>query len=582
MKKQVVFDVEIPRKSRLRSVGLAIAVGCLLVWHSWYLLFPVVSRFKCSGKRQGSAQDVCPKVSKITPSDEFDSADQFFTSAYRDYSLAVWAGAVQIPSQSFDDLGDIGEDDRWRVFGELHKFLEKSFPVLYENAQVEHVNTYGLLFTIKGTDESLKPILLMAHQDVVPVPDETVSRWTHPPFGGYFDGTFLWGRGSFDCKNTLIGILEAVCALLKQGFQPQRTVILSFGFDEEASGHQGAGKLAPYLEKKLGKDSLYMIVDEGDSGVQHSFGNWYGFPSTGEKGYLDLRVRLQTPGGHSSVPPDHTAIGIISQVVSAIENNPYLPDITAQNPFFYHLQCLAKNGGDLGPGLRDDILHLNESTAAKGRVIEEFQQIPRLRYVMQTSQAVDIINGGLKINALPEEVTVDVNYRVAVESSLDAVKEKLVNIVSQVASDFDFAVNAFGSELDHGDSSRGMFNVTLLSELEPAPVTPHLDNPTWELLGGTIRHVFEDLGDTPIDSEVTVAPSIMTGNTDTRYYWSLTTNIYRFTPMRDGQAANLHSIDERTALEEHLMAVAFYYELLRSMESHSAMAGSKSIYIDRH
>lgn len=91
-------------------------------------------------------------------------------------------------------------------------------------------------------DYSSKPILLAAHQDVVPA--NSAVRWSHPPFEPYYDGQYLWGRGSSDCKNNLIGILSALESLLKQGWKPNRTVIAAFGFDEETGGVRGATNIA--------------------------------------------------------------------------------------------------------------------------------------------------------------------------------------------------------------------------------------------------------------------------------------------------------------------------------------------------
>jgi Gly-Xaa carboxypeptidase len=103
----------------------------------------------------------------------------------------------------------------------------------------------------------------MAHQDVVPVPDSTVDAWTHPPFSGYYDGTFIWGRGASDCKNQLIAELETIELFLKYGFEPKRTIILAFGFDEECSGRRGAGHIAPVLIERYGENGVAAIVDEG-------------------------------------------------------------------------------------------------------------------------------------------------------------------------------------------------------------------------------------------------------------------------------------------------------------------------------
>lgn len=159
----------------------------------------------------------------------------------------------------------------------------------------------------------------MAHQDVVPIADP--SDWTYPPFEGHFDGEWIWGRGSSDCKNVLIGLLSSAEDLLSQNWQPQRTVVFAFGFDEESHGFLGAGSIAPALEEKYGKDSFEFILDEGGMGLQSLGGESgsdddiiYALPGVGEKGSLDLILDLAVPGGHSSIPPAHTGVGIMSEI----------------------------------------------------------------------------------------------------------------------------------------------------------------------------------------------------------------------------------------------------------------------------
>ena len=146
------------------------------------------------------------------------------------------------------------------------------------------VNTYGILLEWKGKDDSLKPYLFMGHQDVVPVPEATVSRWTYPPYSAYYDGRFVWGRGASDCKNVVIGVLEAFETLLGKDYEPERTMLAAFGFDEEISGFQGAQYLAEYLEKTKGRDSIELILDEGGLGVKDMGGAVFALPGLGEKG----------------------------------------------------------------------------------------------------------------------------------------------------------------------------------------------------------------------------------------------------------------------------------------------------------
>lgn len=160
-------------------------------------------------------------------------------------------------------------------------------PFRYSKLEFTPINTYGILLEWKGSDESLKPYLFMGHQDVVPVPKVTESRWKYPPYSAHYDGRFVWGRGATDCKNVLIGVLEAFETLLEKNFKPERTLLAGFGFDEEISGYQGAQFIAQHLEETRGKDSIDLILDEGGLGIAVRNGITLALPGVGEKGMCD-------------------------------------------------------------------------------------------------------------------------------------------------------------------------------------------------------------------------------------------------------------------------------------------------------
>jgi Gly-Xaa carboxypeptidase len=330
------------------------------------------------------------------------------TEEFKQGSIARLSGAVQIPSESFDDLGPIGEDPRWDIMYKFADYLKKIFPRVHEHMEPEIVNTHGLIFTWKGSDKDLKPLLLMAHQDVVPVPNATVDAWTHPPFSGHYDGHHIWGRGSSDCKNQLIAVMETMELLLDAGFQPKRTVVLSFGFDEECSGRQGAGHLAPFLYDRYGKDGIAALVDEG-AGFMEAWGSVFAAPGTGEKGATDVQITIRMPGGHSSIPTDHTSIGVLSELITKIEADQYPTYLTNDNPYLGQLQCGAAHSPDF-PKKVKKLLGKRKSHGCKSQpdylAIEAAKESRAVKYLMQTSQAVDVIEGGAKINALPERVSV--------------------------------------------------------------------------------------------------------------------------------------------------------------------------------
>lgn len=495
---------------------------------------------------------------------------------FRKASAKKLSGAVQIDTTVFDNPPEVSENpEAWAHFADFHRYLEKTFPVLYQQLEVTKVNTYGLVFEWKGSNKALKPLLLTAHQDAVPVQENTVDDWTYPPLSGHYDGDFVYGRAASDCKNVLIAILELIELLVLQNYQPQRTVVAAFGFDEEASGHHGAAHIGKFLVKKYGKDSFYAILDEGPGLLPDVLTNQIvAAPGVGEKGYLDVQVDVTTPGGHSSVPPDHTSVGIAGELAMLIEQDQFEPMMGPSNPTLKYLQCLAVNSGTKIPVLtRKAILRAGFDKFANSQVVKLVLSNPFTKYLIQTSQAIDLVRGGEKANSLPENVKLVVNHRILVESSLEDVRSRFSERVAKLAHKHALKLESFGKTVYEPKESRGKVVVSDFSGgLQSAPVSPTNDN-VWRYLAATTRHVFEGLVFTNLTDPIVTVPSMMPANTDTRYYWDLTRNIYRYSPyyvadpMKDNR---IHSVDERVRFDGHLQLVAFFYEYVQNVDTPKA------------
>lgn len=488
---------------------------------------------------------------------------------YRNLSVNYLSKAVQVDTQVFDSPPLVKDDpEYWAKFAKFHRYLEATFPRVYKHLEVVKVNTYGLVFYWKGSHAALKPVMLTAHQDVVPVQKETLHQWAYPPFEGHYDGTYVYGRGAGDCKNVLVLIMESLDLLLQQKFQPKRGIVVALGFDEEVSGFHGAQELGKYLLDRFGPDGIFAIVDEGSTlTYDATTGRVVAPVGTGEKGYVDIDVGLTTPGGHSSVPPEHTSIGIMGELAYIIEKDPYSPIFTEKNPVFGYMQCIAVHAGDRLPrSFRKSILRSGFDKLANSRVVEALVRNRATQYLIGTSQAEDIVRGGEKNNALPESTHLLVNHRVAIESDVQLVMDHFAARVVELAKKHGLGVDAWGKEVLAAGHS-GKFEVTIPApKLESAPVSPP-EGKSWELLAGVTRHVYEDLVFPDSKEPVIVAPAIMTGNTDTRHYWPLTKNIYRFTPLlyKDVMAeTHIHSVDERQDMDNHLRVVAFFYQYLQA------------------
>ncbi|KHC35056.1 Gly-Xaa carboxypeptidase [Candida albicans P76055] len=521
---------------------------------------------------------LCPIVPKIDPSDVLHNPDTInYILSDKSFHTSVrkkLLNAVKIPTEIFDgmenpqsvkSLKELYElDPRWKPFEKFHDYLEKTYPLVHKHLQLKKINKFGLVYTWKGKDTSKKPIMLTAHQDVVPVPHETIDQWTFPPFEGGFDGKYLYGRGVSDCKNLLIALMGTIELLLEEDkFKPQRTIILAFGYDEEAAG-KGAEEISDYLVNKYGPDSILQIIDEGDEGYQEIEGVKLVLPATGEKGHLNSVIDLFTPGGHSSVPPKHTSIGIMSQLITKIEDKEFSPILTNNNPVLGQLYCLAEHSKILNKSIKRDILKAQIDQNANQRVVEYLSKDAETKYLITTSQAVDIIEGGVKSNALPEHVSVVVNSRIAVEENVNTVVSKLKADILTIADKFNLGLIIDNQEIIE-PTEHGYFNYSLIESLEPAPVSP-INGESWNIFGGSLRYLYEDLIFPDSNDTFIVAPFLSTGNTDTKSYWDLTRNIYRYQPSIATKNSNIHSIDEKLDFEGHFHIIAFYYYYLQLVD----------------
>lgn len=529
------------------AAGLGLVLVIYLIW----------SQFRTPTPEPG--KELCYQSPSIEPSSgPFANSSQFLSESYKKKSVKLLAGAIRVPSMSYDDMAiDPTQDERFDVFNELHEYLFESFPLAAK--YVETVNAYGLLYTIEGTDPSLKPLVYMAHQDVVPVNEGTLDQWTYPPFEAHFDGEMLWGRGTCDTKNSLVAQLEAVESLLSQGWAPKRTVVLSFGFDEEISGVRGAKHLAKTLLNRYGENGVEMIIDEGVGAINVGK-TLFAAPAVAEKGRVDYKIVINTPGGHSSNPPDHTGIGIAAELIQLIENNPFTPAIETGGVLEQFFNCVGERAKGLPSIVRKKFIN----AGSHDKLFPLLEKDPNSRYFVRTSQAFDIIHGGVKINALPEQVEIQLDHRIAIHQTIPDINERLSGYIKEIARKYNLGFE-FEGKVIRKPTEFGGFHVTTLNSLEPAPLTP-FKGEVWDLLVGTTRHVYDEVVDHPY-GPIIVAPTLMPANTDTAHYWHLSKNIFRYQPLIMDDAVNIHTVDEHLNMRSHYLGVVWYYEFLLNATS---------------
>lgn len=430
------------------------------------------------------------------------------------------AGAIRFRTISHDDRSNFDAG----AFLAFHEYLRESFPLVHDRAEITLINNYSLLFHIAGADPSLKPIMLMGHMDVVPVDDVTLTEWTHDPFAGKVVDGEIWGRGTIDDKLSVMSFLEAIEALIRDGFEPERSLYLSFGHDEEVGGQDGAKAVAKHL-KEQGVEFEF-VVDEGGAvldGIIESVDRPVALIGVAEKGYLNLKLRVDAPGGHSSTPPPQSGLGIISRAIVKLEENPFPTSLThvkktfgayALHAGFTHRLAMG-NTWLLGPVIKAALVN-DPATAAS----------------MRTTTAVTMASGSSKSNILPTRAEAVVNFRILPGETAESVRERVVEII---------------------DDER--VEVIMETSFNPSPVSP-TDSMGYELLAQTIRG---------FDDDILVAPNLLSGGTDARYFHAVSPNVYRFVMVRamPDTLKIVHGIDERIAVQDYLTAIRFYYALIR-------------------
>ena len=434
---------------------------------------------------------------------------------------------ISLPNDVFENLSEglkyrtisFGGDaapDSTAFFG-FHRFLEKTFPLTHSKLQLEKINTYSLLYTWKGVDSLKKPIILLSHQDVVPVDQPTLNDWEAGPFEGKISDTDIIGRGTLDDKGTLIGLLEAVEKLLKESFQPSQTIYLAFGHDEEVGGPNGAAEIAKYLKLKGVRAS--MTLDEGGflaEGLVPGVDKTVAMINLAEKGFASFELTVETKGGHSSQPPKENTIGMLAQAIVDLENNqlPY----KLVKPVDYQLEYM-------GPEMPFfSKLAFANPWLFKNTILEALNA--------HTTTAPTIIGGGVKNNVIPTVAKATINFRILPGETIESVQEHVQNTISEKIK-----VEAVG----------------YLSN--PSPVSG-IDSQSYKILEKTIRGMFP---------KSVVVPGLVGGGTDARYFYEISDDVYRFYPIRLGpnSMSRFHGIDEKISKNNYKEIIEFSYHLIK-------------------
>ena len=410
-------------------------------------------------------------------------------------------------------------------FARLRALLIEYYPLTFGRAEVDEVGRAGVMLRLIGRGAE-RPVVLMAHQDVVPVPaDWEAEGWEHPPFDGVIADRYVHGRGALDDKGALVVMLEAIEALLEEGWEPPRDVYVLMGADEESYGPCAVE--ATELRESRGVEP-YLVLDEGGAvatGAFPSVKRELAVVGVAEKGILTLEISAEGGGGHASTPPKRSAAGLVAAAICEIEEHPFpaaVNDVTVEmfESVAPHasllMRALLGRAGSLRPLLARVLPRLGPEMAA----------------MVRTTTAVTMMEGSAAHNVLATRARAVLNVRVAAGSSVDDAVARITDVIDD-----------------------GRVTVTVLERSEPSPVSPSRDDPRWLAIRDAVTASYPDA--------VTV-PYVMLAASDARHVNRIAPAVYRFAPLRmsSQQRAAVHGPNEKVEVESLGRGVAFYRALL--------------------
>ena len=413
---------------------------------------------------------------------------------------------------------------------EFNYFIEwaaKTYPEFHQALTLEKLG-HSLLFKWKGSDVTLSPILFEGHYDVVPIIPGTEDLWDEMPFSGTISNNRIWGRGALDDKSGVIGLMEAATYLIKNNFQPTRTVYFGFGHDEEIGGGGAA-----LITEKLREQGIQLHWSLGEG----SFVNRGFFPgvdkliapiNVAEKGIMNLLIVAKADGGHSSTPPSRTAVTLLAEALMKLEKEPLPGSLEGLSAVMFD---------EVSKHMPLSYRFLFANRWLFGGIIEsQMSSSPVINAMIRTTTAPTMLNGSIKSNVLPIEASALINFRLHPRDTIESVTDHVRRIV--------------GSE---------DVEVRLLGGMEASGISSW-NSPGFEIVATSLNKVYGD---------VISVPGLMIAASDTRHYSKIADNSFRFNPFSivPEDMTGFHGTNESIDIDSFVAGIKTYVEIIREGSS---------------
>lgn len=465
-----------------------------------------------------------------------------------DSAIQRLSGGLKIPSVSTGALAEFN----YSPFDTFKEYLKASYPIVYQNAEVAEVNTYGLVFRLKGSNPSLDPILFLSHSDVVPPgyaevkdksenvfrPDdkplpaisEVSEEWDFGPFSGAVANGRIYGRGAIDMKGMLFALLESMNNLIKTKHTSQRDIYIAFGFYEEVGGQRGALKIAEYFKtKNISFDAVY---DEGglilEKGSVKGINSDIAVIGCVEKGFLSVKIKVKGLGGHSSMPPTESAIGKAAIIMQRLENNQMEPMVT---PLIN--QFLTNIGGSMSFVNR---IAIANQWLLRPVLLSQLTKNNSTNALVRTTTALTMMKGSDAPNVLSPEVEFVVNFRLLPGNTVKDVKQHIAE-----------ATKGFDVGIEEVDTVK-----------EASAVSP-TNTKSFKLIESAIEE---------IHPSAIATPYLTVSATDAYKYQIVSKNIYRFMPIKinNAEKQSIHSTNEYLSTENYMKMIHYFEYIMRNYD----------------
>ncbi|NIG55133.1 M20/M25/M40 family metallo-hydrolase [Chitinophaga sp. Cy-1792] len=461
-----------------------------------------------------------------------------------DSALLRFSGGIRIPTVSNVDYSQFN----YAPFDTLDQYLVRMYPLVYAHMEHYKINQHALVFHWKGKNPSLKPVIYLAHQDVVPPGDPSgkdsgavifspkdkplppitaiAQTWDYYPFSGNVVNGRIYGRGTLDMKPMLFSLMEAASNLLEKSFTPERDIYFAFGFDEEVGGTEGAKKIAAdFQQKNIRFDAVY---DEG--GIVSTKGSLAGINTSvaligcAEKGFWSIRIKVKGLGGHSSMPPLQSAIGKAAVIMQRLENDQMKPMIIPTIDEFF-----KQIGGSMGFTSR---MAIANQWLFKGMLIKQLTANHTTNALVRTTTALTQMKGSDASNVLAPVVDFVVNFRLLPGNTEEDVRKHVLA-----------ACSGFDVELEN------------VREVREASRVSSINSQGYKVMERTIQQYFPD---------AVVAPYLTIGGTDAYKYEIVSDHVYRFLPVaiNNFEQQTIHNNNEYISIENYSRMIRYFETLM--------------------